>query len=129
MSRGLIDQALAKMATDPVVNNKYSTTETKVGTWTDGKPLYRKVLTGTSTAGYYYVNISSLNIATPVSVNVVIQNTTGATWVFGPYIQTQGSDSFNFYIYANLSQIVMRSGSSYGFGKYWITIEYTKTTD
>lgn len=32
-------------------NTTYSTAEKRVGTWIDGKPLYRKVLTGTTPSG------------------------------------------------------------------------------
>lgn len=37
-----------KLSIDP---GKYSTTETVVGTWIDGTPVYRKVLTGTTPNG------------------------------------------------------------------------------
>lgn len=106
----------------------YSTTEQVIGTWIDGKPIYRKVLTGTSTAGTTNINISSLNIAFPISANVIIHNTNG-NWVFGSYIQTSGSDSLNVYMHENFSTVYLRSGSSYAFGQYWLTLEYTKTTD
>lgn len=106
----------------------YSTEEQQVGTWINGKPMYRKVLIGTSTAGVTSIDISSLNIAFPVSANIIIHNTNG-NWVFGNYIQASGSDSFNMYMHENFSTLYLRSGSSYAFGSYWIILEYTKTID
>ena len=45
--------------------NKYSTTEEVVGTWIDGKPLYRKCFNYTATTGEVIVaDLSSLNIDT-----------------------------------------------------------------
>ena len=45
--------------------NKFSTTEQRIGTWIDGKPLYRKVIqitTGLSNfSNPYDIDISSLN--------------------------------------------------------------------
>lgn len=44
----------------PTINEVYSTTETRIGTWIDGKPLYRKVLSLTTPSvqnqvGYYQI--------------------------------------------------------------------------
>ena len=45
--------------------NKYSTTEEVIGTWIDGKPLYRKSFNYTATTGEVIVaDLSSLNIDT-----------------------------------------------------------------
>ena len=45
--------------------NKYSTTEEVIGTWIDGKPLYRKCFNYTATTGEVIVaDLSSLNIDT-----------------------------------------------------------------
>lgn len=52
-------------------NEKYSTNETKIGTWTDGKPLYRKVFivnakvptnTATSVGSVTLLNLATYNI-------------------------------------------------------------------
>ena len=46
-------------------NEVYSTAEQRIGTWIDGKPIYRKVIDiPILTAGDYTYNVSSLNIAT-----------------------------------------------------------------
>lgn len=46
--------------------NDYSTEETVCGKWIDGKPIYRKVITGTlakdSGNAYVFANVSELNI-------------------------------------------------------------------
>ena len=54
----------------------YSTTETIVGTWTDGKPIYRKVLTGTLTTTSTNITIDdNLNIVTNVYGYVISSDT------------------------------------------------------
>lgn len=112
----------------PVETNTYSTTEQPIGTWINGKTIYRKVLTGTSTSNTTSINVSSLNIEFPISMNIIIHNTNG-NWVFGNYLQTSGSDSFNMYMHENFGTVYLRPGSSYAFGPYWLILEYTKTTD
>lgn len=107
----------------------YSTTEQVIGTWIDGKPIYRKVLTGTSAAGTTNVNVLALSIDFMVNAHITIHNSGNSSWVFDSYVQTSGSDSFNLYMSADRSVIYLRSGSSYAFGQYWLTLEYTKTTD
>lgn len=39
--------------------SKYSTTETKIGTWINGKTIYRKVITGTINSGLNTIPINA----------------------------------------------------------------------
>lgn len=125
----LFDEKFAVAAQFLINQVTYSTTEKQIGWWINGKPLYRITLTGTSTSGGYTINVSSLSIDSPVSLNISVNNTTGNTWVFDSYIQTSGSDSLNAYMSADKKSLYLRSGSSYSFGAYSVTLEYTKTTD
>lgn len=43
-------------------DNVYSTNEVRIGTWTDGKPLYRKVVTATTPSkGSDWINIAKIS--------------------------------------------------------------------
>ena len=54
-----------KLSIDP---GKYSTAETVVGTWIDGRPVYRKVLTGTTPNGNIHVNHGITNFSRILNV-------------------------------------------------------------
>ena len=64
--------------------NVYSTTEQRIGTWIDGKPLYQKTFTGTTgtmtSPGNYdivettHANLSSLNIDKVAKFDYVLQS-------------------------------------------------------
>lgn len=105
---------------------EYSTSETVVGWWIDGKPIYRKVLSGTSTSGVKNVSIGGLNIDTIIKGEITIHNTTNNTYVFGSYVQDMTTDKFNWYVSADKSILYLRSGTNYAFGQYYIILEYTK---
>ena len=104
----------------------YSTTETRIGTWIDGKPIYRKIFTGTITS------VSNFSVGT-------ISN-------FKEAIKIYGTTSFNNYatqitqfwndnikIIPQVSNangdIVINAGALSSNQKYILIIEYTKTTD
>lgn len=57
-----------KYRSDTVLNNVYSTNETVVGRWIDGKPIYRKVFQN-PTSG---TDVSSLKIETPIKIEACI---------------------------------------------------------
>lgn len=110
----------------------YSTQETKIGTWIDGKTLYRKVLVFTELASSYSIGSSITEI---VSIKGIIQRKDVSnvymqvggrlnepSWLssFGT-IQTLGTQKLNMY-YGS-------SWTSTTFDKLIIILEYTKTTD
>lgn len=109
----------------------YSTEETRIGTWIDGKPLYRKVFTATtpSSAGSYqtiirdstlfpniksvihiygYVEYNARNLP-PINLYVTADNYVG-TWFLNGNIQ-------------------MICTSGWINKPCYVVIEYTKTTD
>jgi hypothetical protein len=100
----------------------YSETETVVGTWIDGKPIYQRTFEGT---GYFYYDEQSvaniLDLGTIVKMYGEIKT--------GPlYFQRQDSNGIYFervteteiYIYNNFYD---------DDSNYTLTVEYTKTTD
>lgn len=107
----------------------YSTTETLTNkVWIDGKPIYRKVITGTtsSTSGttWNYVNLDTPNI------NEILPMT---TIKYGPSENEINignvNDSYGFqYRIVNKNQLMYRQ---YGYKNipYTLLLEYTKTTD
>lgn len=106
----------------------YFTDEVRIGTWIDGKPLYRRVVTGTlpepDTGGsnwiYLFNNVSNLvNIygtidKRPYNAYSILRNNL--------YIL-----ALDFAILAN--SIAYRNLGYVVDSKFEITIEYTKTTD
>ena len=113
------------------LNNQqvYSTSEVRIGTWIDGKPLYRKVyeISVSSPTSSVDTNISSLNMDTLVNI-------------YGSTIQgTYKRNVFNTYAYSGtLSEWsgVFINGTTLTFRNYnlavtkaYMILEYTKTTD
>lgn len=108
------------------VLGSYSTTETVVGTWVDGKPIYRKAWTNLN-IGTTEVNVGTISdIDFPIDINAIISQytTTSATTLsyVKPYVKSQAE------IQIRSKNIYCKSGS--GFDRVnTIIIEYTKTTD
>lgn len=107
----------------------YSTSETVVGTWIDGKPLYQKTLTGTSATGMSTINISDLHIDTPVSLDASMKYSGNGNYIMGGNWKGSEQDYIQFYITSDKTQLCLISGSVAIFGDYAITLRYTKTTD
>lgn len=117
----------------------YSTTEQVVGTWTDGKPIYRKVIdiTDTKTASASYskqIDLSSLNIDLLVKTDYEFwhgnQNWVNTNIEIGNYYMSSSDycrlfrsksstyDRYNFSCFVNEQNV-----------RLIIILEYTKTTD
>lgn len=118
----------------------YSTTETIIGTWIDGKTLYRKVISdivSTTNGAWKDFNVFSSNeIDTIVSLVGTFTYTSGST-VSIPYTRTTGSNySDREYILANVHKyngtlnVVAYHPSNYSGlmsgQKFRIIVEYTK---
>lgn len=110
--RKLVKKALTKQT-------KYSTDETVVGTWIDGKPIYRKVVTGLS---------FSLKADSVFTVNIPAIESAGA-----PLKMTILGSSY--IVPAVTYNVALSSGKVSGWtdinanGMTTIIVEYTKTTD
>lgn len=111
-------------------NHNYSTSEQVVGTWIDGKPLYRKIITGTTTAGNN-LDISKNSISANIDKfvyfgGVTIQPNNNISVI--PYFAAE-TDRTSIYYADSISAIRIRAGSSYGYGDVFVIVEYTKSTD
>lgn len=109
--------------------NVYSTSEEIiVGKWINNKPIYRKVIELTTTAGSNYIArstiASNIDIFTRIDGNVIQPNTGNIVPVSYYY---NSNDYSNVYI--NDTNVVIRCGNNYGFGDTKIVLEYIKTTD
>lgn len=109
----------------------YSTEEIRIGTWIDGKPLYRTTFT------------TKFQDGAGVIPGISIQNVNIVTHIFGTLFRSDGgyipipsdyTDGSIAIIYFNNS-LVQYPNLTSGFKPYvigqpmYITIEYTKTTD
>lgn len=112
----------------------YSTNEIIVGRWINKKPLYRKVISTTTTVSndttinHYIDNVDLIYIAKAFAIN----NNNGITWTVPTDLYGTGGttnvDRMNTYV--NKNEIGFKCDTTWG--TYWtkvIVLEYTKTTD
>ena len=118
--------------TSDIPKNEYSTEETVVGTWIDGKPLYRKA---------FVTNISIINGITNiphqisdidmVKINSAIyrykEGATNTLFFTLPRVHSDGAYSIG--IEVDNSKILTRARYTYPMAKLEVVLEYTKTTD
>lgn len=113
--------------------SNYSTTEQKVGTWIDGKPLYRKVIESTTfTTNFYPV---SSNIKQFINQYGYVQRK-DYTSIWQPIPSRIGNAmSISFLASTQDGGVQIDWGSSWQndyanlFNKIVLIVEYTKTTD
>lgn len=109
------------------LTGKYSTEETKVGRWIDGKTIYRKVYTGT------YSGSGSINISTPDLENIInnygyIKSKYDNRHVPIPSIFTTDSNYNCGISYFPNNRIEIRIGGSFSnISDYVLVVEYTKS--
>lgn len=119
--------------------NIYSKEERKIGTWIDGKPLYRKVIKVTSidiSSNNCDVAISISNLNEIVNIGGTIKITGTNTYKPITTIYTDSSSAvgsvFSFSVYAITDSYISLSYGNWWkemFDKAYIILEYTKTTD
>lgn len=112
------------------LRNIYSTDEKKVGTWIDGKPIYRKTIEHSiSDTSAITTNISTgiTNMETLVkSEGTALYNNT--IWLPLTFYNAGGFNSYHI-TQSGQSIVYQRGSSNYPTSKVYITLEYTKTTD
>lgn len=118
--------------------NNYSTEETRIGTWIDGKPLYRKVFTGAmpqvQTDGTFVatnININSLNIDVAFFDNPFFMGYPSGTKSIQPLPSlNQNNMSQGALISVWSTAIEIRSNRTvWNTFTYYVPLIYTKTTD
>lgn len=129
--QGNVESAISEVATDlENTDNKFnfSTTEKVVGTWINGKPLYQKTLTGTisSVSSGNNINHEISNLETVVKVEGMAVY---ATSLFVP-INFYNTESLRTYAFVSTTAIALWVKDNNFLNKpFYITIQYTKTTD
>lgn len=108
----------------------YSTSEQVIGTWIDGKPLYRKTIRNSFVDDWTTLYLNDINADTiyinygKTFANFKINNTYYSNGQF--YISE--TDFFRIFI-ANKNELLVAFASGMTEREATITIEYTKTTD
>ena len=134
-----IENQLQTNTNDINALNTYSTSEQRIGTWIDGKPIYRQVIKVTSidsANNNYDVAISISNLNEIVNIGGVIKITSTNTYKPITVIYTDNSNAINshysFSVYAITNSYISLSYGGWWkttFDKAYIILEYTKTTD
>lgn len=101
----------------------YSTKERIIGTWTDGKPIYERVFTGTNSS-------SKLNIATITDMDLLIDLKGSANLGTGNQfpINYYYSSSYFLRTWINTKRLLHEAQGYTGYNLK-IIVQYTKTTD
>jgi hypothetical protein len=112
---------------DPA-GDAYSTIETKVGTWIDGKPIYRKVFTGLPVASTWSQHlVDSSNQESLVSYTILGKSGTSPSTHTSPYYNN-ASDYFQIALVVGANTL-QYWGSASQIRLFDLVVEYTKTTD
>ena len=112
--------------------NDYSTTERRIGTWIDGKPLYQVTLSGNmSSSTTTVVDISSYGIDTVVETDGKITGGSGVFFSLNYYYDTTNWIDIVCGYVTSISnkKIFINHGTSIAVTSsdtYWVTIKYTK---
>lgn len=119
-------------------NNIFSSNETIIGKWIDGKPLYRKTITFTTiiieneTTSIAHNIENAKNIFIDFGASFMEANIGASDYLSYnlPLIGYSGNISDKIYCYVNLADINFYANGNWG--PNWtkhITLKYTKTTD
>lgn len=133
----IVEEKLGDSSTEEV----YSTQETKIGTWIDGKPLYRRVFEFTSPdhspAGNFVCDISDTNFDICVNIYGYVLSENGDCYPFGWDTTTLNTNTNTIainHVSVRASKLANKiamnvQGSSYVDRPCVAIMEYTKTTD
>lgn len=112
---------IKSVVNDLVDTTTYSTTEKRIGTWTDGKPLYRQVLEADNPThqGYPFGTLS-ISASQVKKIEAVCRISNGGMICMG----------YNkFFVQVDASNKLYYSNENYTGTKLIVIIDYTKSTD
>lgn len=106
----------------------YSTEEQVIGTWTDGKPLYRRVLEGITpaTTNLNHLILDGLHIDRIVNFSGFVYPESAYT---EPIVYSTTNSRANIYCVSGTSLFMFMTSAANTNRPYNVIIEYTKTTD
>ena len=123
--KALIGNIKGPAGKDGSENQIYSTDETVIGTWINGKPLYRKIIKTSVKQGVQKIyDVSNMNLDDIIRMNGSISQSEGSI-VHIPY-GTSSNDFAVVYYPKSSNQIEINTSTA---GIVNIILEYTKTTD
>lgn len=109
----------------------YSTEETRIGTWIDGKPIYRKVssisLKNNTSDQHFDIGLTAVDTVTNLRI-IIKRSTTANGWVVSNYMTGGGTITCGIRLDYLLWVSVVTFSDIAGQPAYAI-VEYTKTTD
>lgn len=140
-TNGVENQAITNYVNDKVLDT-YSTTEQRIGTWIDGKPLYRRVLEdtlGTSNNSWKSIQLTTSNyIKYVVSLTAMFRYSNGNNYSI-PFFRGTNDDYANReFCLCNITpsdgtfNIIARHPSNYSIMSgqpFYAFIYYTKSSD
>lgn len=112
---------------------EYSSNETKVGIWLNGKPIYRKVYTISRSAstGSTWTDFADMpsNLETVIKMyGTMLEMPSGNTKPTPHWEEASGNAYYELYI-ARFDTHKLAYQSAYNSGTSYVILEYTKTTD
>ena len=123
--KALIGNIKGPAGKDGSANQIYSYDETPIGTWVNGKPLYRKIIKTSVNQGVQKIyDVSNMNLDDIIRMDGSISQSVGSI-VHIPY--GTGSNDFAVIYYPKSSNQIEINTTRAGIVN--IILEYTKTTD
>ena len=105
--------------------NNYSTEEQRIGTWIDGKPVYQKTYSGTTSGPQTILDNNMGEIEFIVNKSICLINDS--------YLVSDGyygsTDNYLAMVRAPNGNLILSYASYYANKRYIATVQYTKTTD
>lgn len=113
--------AINEVNQNDINKSTYSTSEQVIGKWTNGKPIYRKVVTGTVPKSDYYPTVATgiTNLDKVISISAVL--------AYGNNREYFSSTRYTYYLDKGDNKITIVTPDVEGDATF--TICYTKTTD
>lgn len=105
----------------PLANNIYSTEETVIGTWIDGKPIYQKTFVVDQATNGYNNLTSDIPIEQLIYSEIQFTNPSGRQYIPYNACSTEFIDGLLRVWFGSSSELI--SGIAY------VTVKYTKITD
>lgn len=112
--------------------SKYSTTETKVGTWNDGKPIYRKIFGLGAITKSTNFNAPISNLDKMVKIEGIAYISSFSQYVSLPFSHPSTSQNYDIslaYVVSSQEISVSIGSNIPSISNVYATMEYTKTTD
>lgn len=120
------DDELTTINTNLTNATTYSTDEIRIGTWIDGKPIYRKVFNRGNDISSFNHNIANVDLIWIDSTHSIRKHPSGN--VFNIIGGTNDS-TIKLAVYVNDTEVHIDNIGNLSPSEIYITLEYTKTTD